>query len=108
MTTAVIFLTILGVGLLSEALLFLGTLFYIAWPLVYTSGFTYEILPHRIEPPQIVWLCVSSLILFFFVGLLFNDITSGEYGFGFWLELFIVVSQIYCTWIVCSELHHVR
>jgi len=75
------------VGLFSEILLGIGTRFAIIWPLI-------------------VWLCVSSIILIVTVGLLASEGETDMVELS--LELSLAVFQLYCTWMVYSEIMHLK
>ena len=62
---------------------------------------------HLISLFKIVWLCVSSIILIFTIGLLHHqqgETDTLELG----LELALAVFQLYCTWMVYSEIMHIK
>merc|ERR1712154_248502 len=86
---AVAIIVIFVVGLFSEILLGIGTRFAIIWPLI-------------------VWLCVSSIILVFTIGLLHHRQQGETDAVELGLELALAVFQLYCTWMVYSEIMHVK
>ena len=53
-----------------------------------------------------MWLCVSSIILIVTVGLLASEGETDKLELG--LELALAVFQLYCTWMVYSEIMHLK